>query len=289
MQNMLLVDAGATKTEFVMLNVQGDAKHFFSNGINPNYLTDNEILQIFNDALQSVSDMNLGSIRQLAYYGAGCASLSNVRRMVDLLATLFPGADICVYSDLMAVCHALCHSHSGQVAILGTGSASCFYDGHDMVQRAPSLGYLLGDEGSGTDLGKRLLAAYLDDRLPSNLATQFRNTYHLTTEIILHKLYQESNPNLFMSSLAPFLLEYSSNPMMYKMAYEAFSVFLKRLTSFYSHAADYNWYFSGSVAYNFRAIFCEAASAQGLTIDRIVASPMPDLIDYYKNSLLCNK
>jgi len=288
-QNVLLVDAGATKTEFVILDAQGGARHFFGKGINPNYLNDNEILQIFNSVVQESPDFDRYSISQISYYGAGCASLANARRMVDLLANFFSGADIRVYSDLMSVCHALCRSKPGLVAILGTGSASCFYDGQDMVQRAPSLGYLLGDEGSGTDLGKRLLTAFLYGQMPHEIATKFQDTYNLTSETILHKLYKEPDPNLFMSSFAPFLLTHIGNSFIHEMAYESFFMFFAKLRFFYRQAADYYWYFSGSVAFNFRDLIREAATVQGLMIGNVVASPMPNLIDYYKNSILCNK
>lgn len=285
---ILLIDAGATKTEFVIINVQGETAHYVGKGINPNYSNDEDIRYVFNDFVQAAVT-NLSTVKTVFYYGAGCANELNASRIHDLISSFFADAEIQVYSDLMAVCHAFCGESNGMVAIFGTGSASCYYDGHQMAYRAPSLGYLLGDEGSGTDLGKRFLVAYLYGLLPDDLSQKFKETYRLSNDAIFHRLYQEPQVNLFFSSISPFLYDNLKYDAVYQIIVDAFSTFFLRMKQFYRYAADYYWYFSGSIAYNFSDILRETALLQGLMIKKVVAFPMSDLVIYHQNQLLCNK
>ena len=201
----LLVDAGGTKTAFALL-YDGGVFRCQCDGINANYTSEADILRILGEAAPQFPKEI--SIREIDYYGAGCATPQNALRMEGYLRMYFPTADIRVWSDLMAACHALAGGREAIVCILGTGAASCHYDGHEMIGRAPSLGWLLGDEGSGTHLGKCLVTAYLSETLPHPIRTAFEERYHLNRDLILHKLYQEPNPNLFLSQFAPFLNEF---------------------------------------------------------------------------------
>ena len=205
----LLVDAGATKSTFVLLGGEASFRCQCA-GINANYTPEADILRILAEA---VSQFPKGAtINAIDYYGAGCATPQNAFRMEGYLRMYFPTADIRVWSDLMAACHALAGGHEAIVCILGTGAASCHYDGHEMIGRAPSLGWLLGDEGSGTHLGKCFVTAYLSETLPHPIRTAFEERYHLNRDLILNKLYQEPKPNLFLSQFAPFLNEFREEP-----------------------------------------------------------------------------
>ena len=271
----LLVDAGATKSTFVLLG--GDAPFRCQcAGINANYTPEADILRILAEAVSHFPKEV--TISKIDYYGAGCATPQNAFRMEGYLSMYFPTADIHVWSDLMAACHALAGGHKAIVCILGTGAASCLYDGMEMVRRAPSLGWLLGDEGSGTHLGKCLLTAYLSDALPHPILTTFEERYHLNRELVLHKLYQEPQPNLFMSQFAPFLQENLSEPIVRQIVINAFSTFFAKQKSYFPDHDSLPWHFTGSVAAHFEKVLREAAAAAGCQIGEIAGDPMERII-----------
>ena len=271
----LLVDAGATKSTFVLLG--GEAPFRCQGvGINANYTPEADILRILADAVsQFPKDVAVSSID---YYGAGCATSQNAFRMEGYLRMYFPTAEIRVMSDLMAACHALAGKSEAIVCILGTGAASCHYDGREMVHRAPSLGWLLGDEGSGTHLGKCLVTAYLSETLPHPVRTAFEERYHLNRDLILHKLYQEPRPNLFLSQFAPFLNEYRNEPAIRQLVTTAFETFFTKQKSYYSGCDGLLWHFTGSVAAHFEDMLREAAEQTGCLIGEIAGDPMEKLV-----------
>ena len=271
----LLVDAGATKSTFVLLG--GDAPFRCQcAGINANYTPETDILRILAEAVNQFPKG--ATINEIDYYGAGCATPQNAIRMEGYLRMYFPTADIHVWSDLMAACHALAGGREAIVCILGTGAASCHYNGHEMVSRAPSLGWLLGDEGSGTHLGKCLLTAYLSEALPNPVRTALEERYHLNRDLILHKLYQEPQPNLFMSQFAPFLNEYRDEPAIRQLVITAFETFFAKQKSYYPNCNGLPWHFTGSVAAHFEEMLREAAEHTGCVIGEVAGDPMKLLI-----------
>jgi N-acetylglucosamine kinase-like BadF-type ATPase len=271
----LLVDAGATKTAFALL-YDGKVFRCQGAGINANYTPEADILRILAEAVPQFPKEV--TICEIDYYGAGCATPQNAMRMEGYLRLYFPSADIRVWSDLMAACHALAGGREAIVCILGTGAASCHYDGQKMVHRAPSLGWMLGDEGSGTNLGKCLLTAYLSDTLPQPIRATLEERYHLTRELVLHKLYQEPKPNLFMSQFAPFLKENIAEPAIRQIVTEAFTAFFRKQKSYYPSCDHLPWHFTGSVAAHFEKVLREAAATAECKIGEIAGDPMERLI-----------
>jgi N-acetylglucosamine kinase-like BadF-type ATPase len=271
----LLVDAGATKSTFVLLEKDASFRCQCA-GINANYTPEADILRILADA---VSQFPKGiTVSVIDYYGAGCATPQNAMRMEGYLRMYFPTAEIRVWSDLMAACHALAGGREAIVCILGTGAASCHYNGREMVHRAPSLGWMLGDEGSGTNLGKHLITAYLSDSLPHPIREAFEERYHLNRELILHKLYQEPQPNLFMSQFAPFLNEHRNEPTVRQLVISAFETFFTKQKSYYPDCEGLPWHFTGSVAAHFEEMLREAAERTDCKIGEIAGDPMEKLV-----------
>ena len=271
----LLVDAGATKSTFVVLGGEAPFRCQCA-GINANYTPEADILRILAEA---VSHFPKGAtINAIDYYGAGCATPQNAIRMEGYLRLYFPTADIRVWSDLMAACHALAGGREAIVCILGTGAASCHYDGHEMIGRAPSLGWLLGDEGSGTHLGKCLVTAYLSETLPHPIRTAFEERYHLNRDLILHKLYQEPKPNLFLSQFAPFLNEFREEAAIRQLIINAFETFFAKQKIHYPNCDNLPWHFTGSVAAHFETMLREAAETAGCRIGEIAGDPMERIV-----------
>ena len=86
-----------------------------------------------------------------------------------VLNRCFPKAKANVYPDTLAACHALFGRNAGVACILGTGSNACVYDGEKITQSIVSLGFMLGDEGSGCHIGKRIVHDYFYGKRLSDL------------------------------------------------------------------------------------------------------------------------
>lgn len=276
MSQTLLIDAGATKTAFVLLHDGQVLAEHVGEGINPNYCTDEFISQVFAGFVRACGARV--DVRHVNYYGAGCASLENAGRVGCLLQGFFLDAKIHVFSDLMAVCHALSRDKRSIVGILGTGAATCLFDGVAIENRAPSLGYLLGDEGSGTNLGKRLLTAYLRGQLPRTVAEDLQKAHKLSFESAIHHVYREPAPNKFWASLAPFVHEHLNDDFVHQLAVEAFTDFFNLQKNYYENAESLSWNLSGSVAFHFEETVREAAELTHCRIGRIIQAPLPLLI-----------
>ena len=278
----IIIDAGATKTAFILLYDRGEEQGGFTGaGINPNYTETSDILRVFAQFVKQYPES--AHTDRVRYYGAGCALEANRQRMTELISTFFPLAEVFVYSDLMAVCHALSPGKRSIVGILGTGAASCLYDGTMMVTMAPSLGYMLGDEGSGTNLGKRLLTAYLKGALDADLMVQLETECGLSRQSVIDRIYRQPSPNAFMASFAPFLRQHRRYKFVHGLVLQAFEDFFASQKIHYSDAETLTWHFAGSVAVHFQKVLREAAARQCCHVGEIVDAPMPKLVEKFHN------
>ena len=281
----LLADSGATKSEWALLGNGGVLEHFYTSGINVTYSSEEDIKQIVNIVVSRLS-ITPDQLNELIFYGAGCANEYKTIHLKTILFHHFPNTNIRIYSDLIGACHALCGTNPGWVAILGTGSASCLYDGQQMTIATPSPGYLLGDEGSGTSLGKKLLKAYLMNQMSTELKKDFENKYQLSPTLVLEKLYRQPNPNRFMSSFAPYMMEQIENPFIHKICAQNFQEFIQLNLDYYPDYKKYKLNILGSIAYHFRALITQVAAQNSIEMGLIEAAPMPRLIKQYLNANL---
>ncbi len=278
MSSTLIIDAGATKTAFALVDGGSVVCTFKGAGINPNYCTDETISGIFSSFIER---NNVSHVSHVHYYGAGCASAENAGRIGCLLQEFYPEAVVSVCSDLMAVCRALSNRRHSVVGILGTGAATCLFDGRSVVARAPSLGYMLGDEGSGTYLGMQLVKAFMRNELPASVSAELRKQYNLSFDKAIRRIYSEPSPNLFFSSLAPFVSQHIEVPFVHQMASESFRRFFALQKACYENSETLPWMLSGSVAFNFREVVQAAARAENCHLQTIVESPMESLVRYH--------
>ena len=279
----LLIDSGATKSEFILMNEESQVHHFLTKGINPNYNDDQHIINVFDQFIQSLESINIQDIEEIIYYGAGCISEVNSARMYQLMQPVFRNKKIEVHSDLMAVCHALCGKEPGYIAILGTGSASCYYDGIKIVDRAPSLGYFLGDEGSGTYIGKSFIQSYLKNRVPKEVVDAFETQIKITIPDVYTKVYRELNHQSFFGMIPHFLEHYLEIPEVKAIILNSFRDFFFAQTDYYQKE-NIEWNLSGSIAFHFSEIVHEAALKSGYKVKKIIKAPLQQLILNHQKS-----
>lgn len=224
------------------------------------------------------------AIDEVYYYGAGCVSeevCGNVRRAIAKSVK----ADIIeVHTDLLAAARALCGHKPGIACILGTGSNSCYYDGKEIIDNVSPLGYILGDEGSGAVLGKLLVGDVLKNQLPRELCDKFLAQYELDRLTIIRRVYKEPQPNRFLASLSRFLIENIEEPSIHRLVLNSFKSFFVRNIANYANYKELKVNFIGSVAYYYRDVLTEAASAVDCTIGTVLQSPMEGLIKYHSEN-----
>lgn len=280
---ILIADSGSTKTDWGFFNTTSDVQALRTAGINPCHQTTDQIREIIeNELLPQTGLIDRSQVSRVFYYGAGCATPAICGTMQNLLHEFFPGADVTVASDMLGAARALCGHSEGVACVLGTGSNSCLYDGKDIVGQVPSLGYILGDEGSSAALGRRLLSDCLKRQLPESLSREFMERHDLNMDTILENVYRKPLPNLFLAGFTPFLAEKRDVPEVHKLIVQCFSEFFTRNVISY-HRPWLPVHFVGSVANNFARELTESADMLGMRVGNIMAAPLKGLVEYHSN------
>ncbi|NDP19800.1 MAG: ATPase [Paludibacter sp.] len=277
---MLIADSGSTKTHWCLNENSGLVKHIFTKGINPFYQTEEEITRELELVL--IPQLIGIQIDCIYFYGAGCSFPDKKAILSNALGRFFKNIPIEVQSDLLGAARSLFGNNKGIACILGTGSNSCLYDGKDIVENVSPLGFILGDEGSGAVLGKILIADCLKNQLSTKLKDKLLSEYNLTPAIILENVYKKPFPNRFLAKLSPFLLQNIDNPAIFNIVYNSFDAFFVRNVKQYNNCEQVSVSFIGSVAFFFSNTLEIVASEHGLTIGKIVQSPMDGLVEYHK-------
>ena len=257
---------------------------FETGGINPYFHSREEISQKI--AAEFPKGFPYGEVREIRFFGAGCAGEEQSRMITGALGEQFANADIHTGSDLLGAAIALCGDRPGIACILGTGSNSCYYDGNAIVAQVASGGYILGDEGGGSYIGKKLLAAFLRNELPAGWAEQLRTEYSLTPEDVLRKVYREKEPNRFLASFVQFLSRHADEPYCRQLVGSAFGDFFSAHLSKYESLRTVPVHFTGSVAFHFLPVMKELLEKNGCILGQAVRQPVDGLIRYYQQKNL---
>jgi N-acetylglucosamine kinase-like BadF-type ATPase len=276
----LIVDSGSTKCEWVLLNNGIIKGHYFSKGFNPNYVNDKEISSLFGQLLPV--QIKSQKIDEIFFYGTGCSTVKNCELVKELFLTFFPAAGVFVNHDLTGSAVSLFKNSEGIACILGTGSNSCHWDGKNIVKSIPSLGFLIGDEGSGTHLGKLILKYILSGKSSEILKQKLFDYTKLDSGAIIRKIYSEKNSNAWIASLSKFASQNIDDEEVVNIVENNFNDFIGENILRYENCKELPVAFTGSVAYYFKDILERVMSREGLTISRITKSPMEGLIEYHK-------
>lgn len=281
MKSKLLIDAGSTKVEWQLISSDGSLlPPFQTEGINALLLDGDHISMALRNAANNIPDKY--NIDAIHYYGAGCATPEICDKMRLAIQEIWNPAFCEVNSDLLGAARSLFGNKKGIACILGTGSNSCLYDGFAISKQIPSLGFILGDEGSGAALGKRLLSDVLKEQLPVSVRDMFFEKFNLTLADILDKVYRQKSPNKYFASFVPFLKENLWNPYIYSLVLKELTRFVKRNVAMYPGAHSLQVSFTGSISYHFSNILKEATSSLGYSVHSVSETPMQGLIEYHK-------
>jgi glucosamine kinase len=279
---ILIADSGSTKTEWVLLNNKQTIAEVYTQGINPYFQGEEQVAMIVKEELlPSFASIDLSSIKQIFYYGAGCSTPDKCATVQRPLEQAFQHAVVSVSHDLLAAARAACGTEKGITAILGTGSNSCLFDGTEITANQPSLGFIMGDEGSGGYMGKELLKQFLYSELDETLHASFLNKYPINKEIVLEQVYKKPMPNRYAASFVPFIAQHLQHPQMQELVKDAFAVFFGRHIASYEAFTTYPLSAVGSVAFVFRTQLEEVAKQYSVTLKQVIQKPMEGLIAYH--------
>ena len=285
-RTLLVADSGSTKTDWVLVSTDGTQSVLHTDGINPARDARDIIYNvIYHQLLAPLQTSPRGGrlsssvLESIFFYGAGCIEPFS-QNVKSVLEELFPDCHVEVESDLLGAARALCGHEPGIACILGTGSNSCLYNGKEIVMHTPPLGYILGDEGSGSMLGKTLLNGLFKGLLPEDLKQAFCDKYSLSLPDIIGRVYRQPAANAFLASLVPFIAEHRTHPAIHTMLVEAFSQFFVRNIAVYGHG-EMPVHCVGGIAFQFTEELNGAAARHGMQIGRILKRPIEAIVQYH--------
>lgn len=275
----LIADSGSTKCEWCLIN-NGKKKTILTQGISPYFLDTNQIIELLQKEL--LPKLKNVEIANIYFYGTGLSNVNNVKIVNAALKKLFKGAKIEINHDLLAAARALCGNNKGIACILGTGSNSCYFNGKKIVKNSPGLGYVLGDEGSGAYLGKKVLQYYLYQTFDEDLLSRFEKQFNTNKTEILDAVYKKPLANRYLATFNNFLVDNRGHYMVENIIEDALNDF------FFTHLPKYteSWTlpinFVGSVAHGYKDVLKELCNVYELELGIILKKPMEGLINFHK-------
>jgi glucosamine kinase len=275
----LIADSGATKAEWCLLK-NGRKRTIFTQGISPYFLSTDQIHQLIEAELKP--RLRKEEIHEVYYYGTGCANPDNARSVKKAISRSFKTAKVEVTHDLMGAARALCGHDKGVACILGTGSNSCFYNGKKIVKNSPGLGYVLGDEGSGAYLGKKVIQYYLYGTFDDELRGRFDLTYMTNAPEILENVYKKPLPNRYLAGFARFLADNRGHYMIENIIEDGLNDFYFNHLCKYREAWSLPIHFAGSIAFGFKDVLQQLCNSYEFELGRVMKNPMEGLIEYHR-------
>lgn len=278
MPDVLIADSGSTKAEWTLISGK-TKKSVITEGLSPYFLNEEQIFEVIKKNVVPKMDGKIPE--QVYFYGTGCSNPANSKFVKSAIKKNFLSAKIEVDHDLTGAARALCGTEKGIACILGTGSNSCYYNGKKIVKNSPGLGYVLGDEGSGAYLGKKVLQYFLYNTFDEDLMERFNYRYQLTPPQIFENVYKKPNPNRYLAEFTMFLAENRGHFMIENILEDGLNDF------FFTHIVKYkeSWKlpinFLGSVAYGFKDVILELCNTYELRPGKIIKKPIDGLVKYH--------
>lgn len=274
----LIIESGATKADWCLLDGGIAAKRFKTSGMNFSTMSEEGIREIIKSALPMLGS---AEVDEIFLYAAGLIDGSPAYNdTVAAFAKVFQGAVFEGASDMLAAARAVCGRSEGIAAILGTGSNSCFYDGVRILRNVRSGGFILGDEGGGACLGKLFLADYIKGIVPEPLASEFGSAFKVDYMTVVENVYRKPAPSAYLGSFAPWILEHSADAYVNRLLRRNISDFFDRSLLQYGRR-DVPVGFVGGFAAACESVLRDIAGEKGIAVSRIMSSPMEGLISYH--------
>ena len=282
---ILLADSGSTKVHWCLVTASGQYTDIFTDGINPFFQTSDAMRNsICNQLLPKIAPLLwAGTLTHIFFYGAGCTP-EKKGFVQKALEGVFKKAEVHVESDMLGAARALLGHNAGVACILGTGSGSCYFNGENIDWCVPSLGYILGDEGSAAVLGKRLVSDLLKNQLGDDFKEAFFKEYETSMPDIFERVYRQPFPNRFLAKLSKFCADHIEDQRIHDLVYDHFVQFIRRNLVQYHVSSPIG--FVGSIAYYYKPILEEAMKAENMPLGTILQDPIEGLKEFHKDAII---
>ena len=277
----LIADGGSTKTEWCLLK-NNKTTIFTSQGMSPYFVNTAQVGSILKKEVLPFLKKNKPD--EIYFYGTGCKNPTNAKMFKKVFQEIFEDSSVHVDHDLAGAAKALCGNEKGIACILGTGSNSCYYNGKRIVKNSPGLGFILGDEGSGAYLGKKVVQHYLYHIFDDDLRARFDAKFVTTDAEILESVYKKPLPNRYLASFAIFLAENRGHYMIENIIEDGLNDFFYTHLISYPESSKLPVHFTGGIAYGFRDVVQQLCIAYDLKLGTILRSPMEGLVRYHKQN-----
>ncbi|MBS1533248.1 MAG: N-acetylglucosamine kinase [Bacteroidetes bacterium] len=276
---ILVADSGSSKTDWLLAMPQQEPLQFRTGGLNPYFLTEKEMVKVLQE---QGTDMisHAKEVSEIYFFGAGCSSPDRHEIVSNALTAIFPNAYISVDSDLLGSAYATCGHEKGLCCVLGTGSNISFFDGEDVHAGKHGLGYILGDEGSGSWFGKALITDYLYGNMPGDIADMFQADYALTKEAVILNVYQKPGGNFYLASFAKFIGKIRDSQYGQELLASGFLEFIETNVKSYQQYHRYKCHFVGSIAYVFSDELKRLCESNEIKVGKIIRQPIHDLMQF---------
>lgn len=279
----IIVDSGSTKADWIFFDQDNHVlTSVTSLGLNPEVIT----LEEFYTRVNTVPDIakNKDQVKQLYFYGSGCGSNRSKTTVRDFFTSYFVNCQsINVHEDTYAAVYATVgQREKGIVCINGTGSNVSYYDGIVIHQKVQSLGYMAMDDCSGSAFGRLMIKALFLNYMPTELAKKFTQKYDLDADVVKYNFYKKENPNAYLASFLPFLIEHKEHPFFQEMIREQVVFFVEYYIKSHPESRTVPVHFVGSVAYFLQDEFKMVLKEHGIPVGKIIQKPLDGLIDYHK-------
>lgn len=275
----LIVDSGATKGDWRIVTDGGDpVSRFLTPGTNVSAMTPDAVKRVLTDAVREIL---VGEVSAVHFYTAGIVTPVIRSKIVSFFTRELKVSDVEVQDDLLGAARAVLGRTEGVVAIVGTGSNTCMYDGVSVHRNVGSGGYLLGDDGSGATIGRLFLSDYIKNLVPAEMAADFASHFEGSYDAIVENVYHSGSPSQYLGSIAPFVVShYFNEPYARKLVDGSFQAFIDRSLKAY----DVNRFEVGVVGgfgYACKDIFRPLAEASGIRLRTFIPSPVEGMIKYH--------
>ncbi len=275
----LIADSGATKCEWALID-NGSSSGYFSTGISPYFLSEAQITELINkDLIPHITSKN---ITDVFFYGTGLGNPNNVNTIEAALKNVFVNANLVIETDMHGAAKSLCGNDKGLACILGTGSNACYFNGETIEESRPGLGFILGDEGSGSYLGKKVVQYFLYNTFDDDLMHRFNETFATNKVEILERVYKGASPNKYLAQFTIFLAENRGHFMVENIIEDGLNDFFQNHLLKFSQSTTLPINFTGSVAFGFKDVLQELCNTYELVLGNVSKNPMDGLIQYHK-------
>lgn len=274
---ILVADSGSSKTDWMAYS-PAKILNFSTQGINPYFVNAFDVNKILskNKDLSTYAD----AIKEVYFFGSGCSSPDKHEIISNGLSSFFTNAFISVDHDLIGSAYATCGDKKGLTCILGTGSNIAYFDGEKVHDGKHGLGYILGDEGSGTYFGKKVLVAYLYGLMPADLSAVFAKNFDVDKASVINNIYQKPFPNSYLATFSRFMNTNKTHPFIKQILRDGFQEFIDTNVKDYKAYKTLECNFVGSISFYYQEMLREVFADNGIRVGKILQKPIEGIFEY---------